>query len=277
MPAQLESTTFDPSGRMNVAGWFECPGEVERCQVVAAAGTVALARVEAVGPVEIGKRKKPGTRYRFEARMPEHLASPRARVRLWIRAEGGMYKSRVLTPQVGLRRRLTSFPVIPRDGRAYAQIVLFVAIVVGCAWMLGRARRRLAVARLALVALIASSVWTLARGYNPLLPRELHYPPSPTFDLLASTDPDGRALLVGLAPFHEAIGYYGIPAPLGYDGVSPRITSELLRTAFDRPGRRARVNMLPTRMPPDSRLAGAMAVRYVAFPPVRGTWSATPR
>ena len=263
--AQIGSVDSDSKGRVQVRGWFESREAPERCQVVLAAGSMARADIEEIGPARTPHFKGEAGRYRFEATLPPKV-SPRSRVRLWVQTAEGMHQSKVLRIRPGLVRLLTSFPVIPRDRRAFAQLGLFASLVLLVVWMLSRQERRMAGRRLTAVAIVALGVGSFTRNFNPQLPRELHYPPSPTFDLLRSVDPDGRVLFVDLTPFHETATHYGIPAVLGYDGVSPRHTSQLLRTALDHPGRRGRVNLLPTKIPPDARLAGAMGARYHAYP-----------
>ncbi|RKY21056.1 MAG: hypothetical protein DRQ55_05600 [Planctomycetota bacterium] len=235
-------------------GTFDAIGEVQKLRVHWSRRALPIEarfwRQHAPGPRGDG-------RYNFEVELPgERLPAVTATLRVEVVLQDGRRLwSRGLSAEASLGTIVSSVPVLPRDGNALPQLLLFVGLGLGAAMLAGRPRAPHAL--LSLVVLAGVPWFTDAQ--LPRTPRERFWPDSPALEFVRQVEPDGRVLTFKSAWLSGPSGYYGIPMVLGYDALVPIHTAALLRAALAPGSEGMPFKNLPQGFQPDDRLLDLLA------------------
>jgi hypothetical protein len=204
--------------------------------------------------------------YAFRVRLPDAKVVPGpTKLRVWASVAGGTRPevSDIMQAPDDPGLGVLPFPGQPASGWLDPQLVLGAAVLlIAFAGLVSAGAVRWL--RPAAAIVVSAGLALSAAQLLPFLPPELHYPPPPALELLASSWPDGRMLQMEPHIFAaELPTYYGLYDVRGYDALYPRRTALMLRTATNYPNDFATVDFLPRRNDVDLVLLGLMAVEYI--------------
>jgi len=178
-------------------------------------------------PPELGATKA----QLFHAVIPAADVLPEVtQVRVWVSfADGSHETSPLLSAPDDVGPAGLQFPARPATAGGVWQLLGFAAAVLLVLALLAAGPARVVPARLALVLLVAASLYPFVAGLLPSLAPELAYPGSAPIDALRKLAPDGRMLSLSPSLFAaELPTYYGIADVRGYDVLYPQRVATLL-------------------------------------------------